>query len=333
MPKKGKRSQATKLRWEQCDKNAESQATVEASVDVSVTAAHLDANSDNGIDTALGQTTDKMPKKGKRSQATKLRWEQRDKNVESQAPVAASADFSVTAAHLDANSDNGIGRALGQTTDKMPKKGKRSQATKLRWEQRDKNVESQAPVAASADFSVTAAHLDANSDNGIGRALGMKNGALREIRKDDHGTHDHCRANESMCKTRRNYHGISNGTSHQRRNVDTSPMRDEKLICDMTAHSCEAAESQVLSHCLQASSAVAALVHDTPVEVTSAELDLVLDRGNELYMRTVSALKVQGKFQNALLATDEIPEFVNGLEKVSFNKVSINVWIFYVFIW
>ncbi|XP_061155338.1 uncharacterized protein LOC133168098 [Syngnathus typhle] len=49
--------------------------------------------------------------------------------------------------------------------------------------------------------------------------------------------------------------------------------------------------------------------------VTSAHLDLVLDRGNELYVATVAVLKAEGRYEHHHLATDEIPSIVNGLHK------------------
>ncbi|XP_037103982.1 uncharacterized protein LOC119120863 [Syngnathus acus] len=49
--------------------------------------------------------------------------------------------------------------------------------------------------------------------------------------------------------------------------------------------------------------------------VTSAHLDLVLDRGNELYVATVAVLKAEGRYEHHHLATDEIPSIVNGFHK------------------
>ncbi|KAM9771307.1 uncharacterized protein ACBT44_004404 isoform 6-T9 [Syngnathus typhle] len=49
--------------------------------------------------------------------------------------------------------------------------------------------------------------------------------------------------------------------------------------------------------------------------VTSAHLDLVLDRGNEFYVATVAVLKAEGRYEHHHLATDEIPSIVNGLHK------------------
>ncbi|KAM9771018.1 uncharacterized protein ACBT44_004619, partial [Syngnathus typhle] len=49
--------------------------------------------------------------------------------------------------------------------------------------------------------------------------------------------------------------------------------------------------------------------------VTSAHLDLVLDRGNELYVATVAVLKTEGRYEHHHLATDEIPSIVNGFHK------------------
>ncbi|XP_068507192.1 uncharacterized protein [Syngnathus scovelli] len=49
--------------------------------------------------------------------------------------------------------------------------------------------------------------------------------------------------------------------------------------------------------------------------VTSAHLDLVLDRGNELYVATVAMLKAEGRYEHHHLATDEIPSIVRGFHK------------------
>ncbi|KAM9817805.1 uncharacterized protein ACBT44_006975 [Syngnathus typhle] len=68
------------------------------------------------------------------------------------------------------------------------------------------------------------------------------------------------------------------------------------------------------SQCAANSATFLAFLQETD-NVTSAHLDLVLDRGNELYVATVAVLKAEGRYEHPHLATDEIPSIVNGFHK------------------
>ncbi|KAM9770972.1 uncharacterized protein ACBT44_004651 isoform 1-T2 [Syngnathus typhle] len=68
------------------------------------------------------------------------------------------------------------------------------------------------------------------------------------------------------------------------------------------------------SQCAANSATFLAFLQETD-NVTSAHLDLVLDRGNELYVATVAVLKAERRYEHPHLATDEIPSIVNGLHK------------------
>nr|XP_049594588.1 uncharacterized protein LOC125979872 isoform X15 [Syngnathus scovelli] len=68
------------------------------------------------------------------------------------------------------------------------------------------------------------------------------------------------------------------------------------------------------SQCAANSVTFLAFLQETD-NVTSAHLDLVLDRGNELYVATVAMLKAEGRYEHHHLATDEIPSIVRGFHK------------------